>query len=95
MNASELTTVHHPTHYVQDGQIECIAAIKASMSPEEFIGYLRGNTFKYLWRFRHKGGLEDLRKGNVYYLWLIEAYVEFRKKKGIPLNGREDPVSSA
>ena len=38
--------VNHPPHYNQ-GDIECIDAIEAMLSPEEFIGYLRGNSFKY------------------------------------------------
>jgi uncharacterized protein YegP (UPF0339 family) len=36
------------------------------LSPEEFIGYLRGNSFKYRWRFRYKNGLEDINKSEWY-----------------------------
>lgn len=86
--------VNHPNHYTHNGQIECIAAIQSSMSQEEFVGYLKGNTMKYLWRYRDKGGLEDLKKAGVYLNWLQEAYVEYLKKRGIKLNG-ENPVSSA
>ena len=67
--------VQHPTHYTTGG-IECIQAIKASMSPEEYQGYLKGNALKYLWRFRHKNGVEDLRKMQVYINWLIEELLE-------------------
>jgi len=52
--------VNKPEHY--QGEIECIDAIEAAMSHEEFIGYLRGNIFKYNWRYRNKNGIEDLRK---------------------------------
>tara|TARA_E500000331_G_scaffold14394_1_gene12630 strand:+ start:296 stop:547 length:252 start_codon:yes stop_codon:yes gene_type:complete len=45
--------VNSPSHYNQSG-IECIDAIKASMSPSEFEGYLKGNAQKYLWRYRYK-----------------------------------------
>ena len=31
--------VNHPSHYT-NGEIECIDAIKASMSKDEFLGYL-------------------------------------------------------
>ncbi len=62
--------VSHPSHYTAGG-IECIQAIKASMSPEEYQGYLKGNALKYLWRFRHKNGLEDLRKAQIYVGWLV------------------------
>lgn len=62
--------VSHPSHYTAGG-IECIQAIKASMSPEEYQGYLKGNALKYLWRFRHKNGVEDLRKAQIYLGWLL------------------------
>jgi len=57
--------VFHPSHYNQ-GKVECIDAIEASMSKEEFIGFLRGNSFKYRWRFRGKNGIEDLKKAAWY-----------------------------
>jgi hypothetical protein len=46
--------VNKPKHY-NTGAIECIEAIKASMSPIEFKGYLKGNILKYLWRYNYKG----------------------------------------
>ena len=45
--------INNPEHYNQGG-IECIDAIEAMLSEEEFIGYLRGNSQKYRWRFRYK-----------------------------------------
>ena len=54
--------VNHPSHYTT-GAIECIDAMKAMLSREEFIGYLRGNAFKYMWRCRNKGKTqEDVQK---------------------------------
>ena len=67
--------VQHPTHYTTGG-IECIQAIKASMSPEEYQGYLKGNLQKYVWRYRHKNGVEDLKKAQVYLNWLIAELLE-------------------
>ena len=64
--------VNHPNHYCQDG-IECIKAIEASMTPEEFQGYCKGNVIKYCWCFREKNGLEDLKKAQVYLGWMIES----------------------
>ena len=65
-------TVMHPSHYCQGG-IEYIKAIEASMTPEEFQGYCKGNVMKYIWRFREKNGLEDLKKAQVYLGWMIES----------------------
>lgn len=63
--------VNQPPHYNQGG-VECIEAIKASMSPLEFQGYLKGNAMKYLWRYRHKNGVQDLQKANWYNNRLIQ-----------------------
>ena len=63
--------VNHPEHYNQ-GTIECIDAIEAMLSQEEFVGYLRGNSLKYWWRFRYKNGIEDLRKAEWYERRLLK-----------------------
>jgi hypothetical protein len=57
--------VNHPPHYTQGG-IECIDAIKAALTPEEWRGYCKGNALKYVWRERHKGGDESLQKAAWY-----------------------------
>lgn len=46
--------VNHPSHYTQ-GKVECIDAIEAALGREQFIGFLRGQVFKYTWRC----GLKD------------------------------------
>ena len=69
-----MDVVNKPAHY--QGEIECIAAIKASMTKEQFIGYLKGNIQKYIWRFDKKNGLEDLQKANIYLNWLQTEYAE-------------------
>lgn len=57
--------VEHPDHYTQGG-IECIEAIRAALTPDEFRGYCKGNMIKYVWRERGKGGDEDLEKARQY-----------------------------
>ena len=64
--------VNNPPHY-NNGNIECIDAIEAMLSPEEFIGYLRGNSLKYRWRFRYKNGIEDLKKAEWYENRLLKT----------------------
>ena len=64
--------VNHPFHYTQGG-IECIEAIRASMTPEAFQGYCKGNVMKYIWRASLKNGVEDLKKAQVYLGWMIES----------------------
>ena len=64
--------VDRPQHYAFGG-IECIEAMEASMSPESFRGFLKGNAQKYLWRYEKKNGLEDLKKAKWYLKQLIFA----------------------
>ncbi len=61
----DVDVVNHPAHYTKGG-IECIDAIQAALTPEEFRGYCKGNAIKYSWRERHKGGNEDLKKASWY-----------------------------
>lgn len=59
----------NPSHYKQ-GDVECIDAIKAATT-DGFTGYLTGNILKYIWRWKHKNGIEDLRKARWYLDRLI------------------------
>jgi len=70
--------VNNPSHYTS-GSIECIDAIKASMTKEEFCGFLKGNVQKYVWRFEKKvNPVEDLKKANWYLNKLIEEVEEWK-----------------
>ena len=62
--------VENPMHYAA-GSVECIDAIEAQLTTEEFRGYLKGNVAKYMWRERHKGGIESLKKAKWYLSRLI------------------------
>lgn len=64
--------VNHPDHYTTGG-IEFIDAIRASLGNEDFASYCKGNVMKYIWRYRLKAGVEDLKKARVYLNWMIEA----------------------
>ena len=63
--------VYHPPHYNQYG-VECIDALRAACG-EGFEYYLQGNVMKYLWRYRYKNGIEDLKKANWYLELLMET----------------------
>ena len=66
--------VNSPPHYNKSG-IECIEAIKA-MTGDGFKFYLQGNIMKYLWRYRYKNGVEDLKKAKWYLSELIDNVEE-------------------
>ena len=68
--------VNSPKHYADtDGGIECIEAIEASMSMEEFKGFLKGNVQKYVWRYAQKNGAEDLKKAK----WYLDRLITLRE----------------
>lgn len=64
--------VNHPPHYLGDG-VECIQAIEAQLTKEEYRGYLKGNVAKYLWREKQKGGTESLKKAQWYLSRLLNS----------------------
>ena len=68
--------VNHPPHYNKGG-IECIDAIKAMLSTDEFVGYLRGNSLKYRWRMRYKSNpIQDMEKAQWYEAKLMQFWLE-------------------
>jgi len=64
--------VNSPPHYNKHG-IECIQAIRAALTDEEFKGYCKGNVLKYTWRENYKNKIEDLKKAEWYVSKLIES----------------------
>ena len=63
--------VNKPPHY-NNGDIETIDAIQSALG-DGFEFYLQGNILKYVWRYRHKNNLEDLKKAQLYLNKLIET----------------------
>lgn len=64
--------VERPSHYTQ-GKYETIDVVRETLGPEKFEGYCIGNIMKYIIRYPHKNGLEDLKKARVYLNWAIET----------------------
>jgi hypothetical protein len=66
--------VSKPNHYQGTNGIECIDAICGALSAEEYLGYLRGNIIKYLWRCRKKGNpSQDIAKAEQYISMMKEV----------------------
>ena len=73
--------VNHPSHYQTKAGIECIDVMEACT--EELSGAEAVNTcqiIKYIWRWKKKNGLEDLKKTRFYLDRLIE-HVEKTEKE--------------
>lgn len=62
--------VNSPLHYTQGG-IEVIDILQAKLGSDMFQGFLLGNVLKYSLRYRHKNGIEDLKKAQWYLNKLI------------------------
>lgn len=72
----DINMVDHPPHYTQ-GSGECIEAIQSALSPEEYIGFLRGQVMKYVWHLNQKDEpLENVKKARWYLNKLIGLYEE-------------------
>jgi hypothetical protein len=67
--------VYAPDHY--QGTHQCIDEIKAMLTEEEFIGFLKGNIIKYRFRANKKNGAEDMAKADNYAHYLMTG--EFLK----------------
>ena len=67
-----LDTKVHPEHYTYS-KYECINVLRDVLGEEGFKEFCRGNVFKYLWRYNHKNGKEDLLKAKYYLEKLIEV----------------------
>lgn len=59
-----MTNPINPSHYKSD-TIECIDAMKACSTPEEFRGHLKLTVLKYLWREDKKGEGDQARVENL------------------------------
>jgi hypothetical protein len=71
--------IDHPQHYGGDTQYEVIKVLEAWLTPEEFIGFCKGNSIKYAARHRQKGGLEDLEK----QMWYDGALIAYCRRHNI------------
>jgi len=68
--------VHHPSHYRIFPDKEAIELIKACLTHEEFIGWLKGDILKYRLRAGFKDDVkQDIDKAMWYQNYLFE-YVE-------------------
>jgi hypothetical protein len=68
-----------PNDHYRQGDIECIDAIRAALTDEEWRGYCKGNVLKYTWREKHKGGDGSLLKAQDYLRWAVAGKAEGKR----------------
>ncbi|QEH70927.1 DUF3310 domain-containing protein [Cellulosilyticum sp. WCF-2] len=68
--------VNHPSHYTH-GKYECIDILQDITSDLQGLDAIcTANAVKYLWRWKHKNGVEDLKKA----VWYINRLIEENSK---------------
>jgi hypothetical protein len=65
-----------PNDHYRQGEIECIDAIRAALTDEEWRGYCKGNVLKYVWR---ESGNETLVKAQDYLRWAVAGKAEGKR----------------
>ena len=70
--------VNHPSHYCQEGSIECIDEMIMIFGPEMVMAFCLCNVWKYRKRAIYKNGEEDMRKAD----WYMNKYAELDSKYG-------------
>jgi hypothetical protein len=58
--------IKKPVRYNKKGKLECWDVIL-----DQEMNFLEGNILKYVWRYKEKSGIEDLKKARVYLDKLI------------------------
>lgn len=71
MMGDNFDIVNKPQHYA-DKEIEVIDYIQDTLSKEGMEGLCIGNVIKYVSRYQHKNGLEDLKKAQYYLNKIVE-----------------------
>ena len=62
-------------HYAIPGrEKQPIELMRIGLTEAEFEGYCIGNVIKYILRYKHKGGQNDLHKAKEYIDFLIRAW---------------------
>lgn len=70
--------VSHPSHYQSESGLEVIDVIEAFTSDLKGIEAVdTGNALKYLCRWKHKNGVQDLEKA----MWYIQNLINHVKKE--------------
>jgi mevalonate pyrophosphate decarboxylase len=82
MKEQNVDMVSHPPHYQSNNGIEVIDVIEAFTADLQGIEATdTGNVIKYICRWKHKNGLEDLEKAKWYINHLIKRVKRASKKE--------------
>ena len=66
--------VNHPSHY-ESGKYECIDVMMETQGEDAVLNFCLCNAFKYLYRHKHKNGIEDIKKAK----WYLDKYIQIKE----------------
>lgn len=72
LECSEKKSNINPDHYKNSTSLECIEAMELVFGNIAVIDFCMCNAWKYIWRWKHKNGVEDLEKAK----WYIKKAAE-------------------
>lgn len=78
-------SVNHPSHYCQEGSMECLDEMGAVFGKDALMTFCLLNVWKYRKRALYKNGEEDLKKSDFY----MKKYVELKEEMN---NGKTDQL---
>lgn len=76
---SEFDPVNNPEHYTS-GKYECIEVMEDVFGDTMVQDFCICNAFKYLYRYKKKNGIQDIRKAK----WYIDKFIELEDKADEP-----------
>ena len=68
----EPDNINHPAHYEGNTSLECIDVMEIAFGADAVGNFCLCNAFKYLWRYKHKGGDEDVKKAK----WYLDRWTQ-------------------
>lgn len=96
---TEPDPINHPSYYADSCSLECADVMLITFGVEGVNYFYLCNAFKYMWRYKHKNGVEDLKKAQWYlehikadylqvgvdeqYEHMKDLLAELKKKEGI------------
>ena len=91
--------INHPSYYADNCSLECADVMLITFGIEGVNYFYLCNAFKYMWRYKHKNGVEDLKKAQWYldhskaeylqvgvdeqYEHMKDLLADLKKKEGI------------
>ena len=70
----------NPAHYKERTSIECIDAMIMTFGAKRTAEYCVQNAYKYVWRYKYKNRLEDLKKAE-WYIYKFDELVVLCESK--------------